>query len=78
MELHGRDVERGREECPVLRNKGKGISLRDEDWVRRAVEASGDVGAEIIDRACEVCAAHENVGEEESHQDCADPCSNEA
>jgi len=59
-------------------NKGKGVSLRDKDRVWRAIETGGDVGAEIVHRTCEVCAAHKDVGEEEAHQDCADPCSNEA
>lgn len=54
------------------------IALWNEDRIGRTVEAGGDVGSEIVDRTCEVRAAHEDVREEESHQDGADPCSNEA
>lgn len=59
-------------------NKRESVSLRDEDWVWRADETSGDVGTEIVHRTREVCAAHEDVGEEEAHQDSANPSSNEA
>lgn len=61
-----------------MRDEWQGVALRDEDWVWRAVETSGDVCAKIIHRAGEVCAAHQDVGEEEAHQNGADPCSNEA
>lgn len=50
-----------------MRDKGKGIALRDEDWVWSAVEPGPDVRAEIVDWAGEVCAAHKNVCEEETH-----------
>lgn len=59
-------------------NEWEGVFLRNEDWIRSAVEAGGDVGSKIVDGTCKVRAAHEYVGEEEAHENGADPCSNKA
>ena len=52
--------------------------MREEDGIGVALEASEDVGAEVIDRANEVFAAHEEVGKEEANDDGADPGTHKA
>lgn len=49
------------------------VSMWDEDGIGRAVEAGKDVGAEVVNGTDEVRASHQEVGEEETDQNGADP-----
>jgi len=44
VELHWRDRDGGWEVRPVWWDEGKGVDVRDEDWIRLALEAGEDVG----------------------------------
>lgn len=54
------------------------VCLRKEDRVRVALESGENVGAEIIDRADKVLAAHQNIGEENGEDDGKEPGSDES
>lgn len=54
------------------------VRVGDENRIDLTLQASENVGTKVIDGTNEVLAAHEQIGEEEAHDDRADPRSNKA
>ena len=77
VELNRSDSDSGRQVRPVGRNKGKLVSVGEEDGVDVALKTSKDVGAEIVDRANEILGAHQDVGQAKSEDDSENPSTNE-
>ena len=61
-----------------MRNEGQSIRVGNEDGVQSAFETGVDVGTKIVDRADEVFVPHQEVGNDESKENGADPSTDEA